>query len=136
MYQFDKVFAYSAVGNGDLARLYGSLGDDTFVGRPQDSYFTGVYGDGFYHRVLRFDTVKAYSGGDGADSATLYDSPGDDTFHGYVDRGVLEGVDYLIEAWDFSAGSAIADPAHEDEDTAILDPGTVGQAVGAWEIEL
>jgi len=136
MYQFDKVFAYSAVGNGDLARLYGSLGDDTFVGRPQDSYFTGAYGDGFYHRLLRFDTVKAYSGGDGADSATLYDSPGDDTFHGYADRGVLEGVDYLIEAWDFSAGSAIADPAHEDEDTAILDPGTVGQAVGAWEIEL
>ena len=75
---FDVTYAYSSAGE-DLARLFGSTGDDTFQGQKDASrLITSQYDV----TVGAFSRVIAYAGNGGTDTAILTDSALKDEFHG------------------------------------------------------
>jgi hypothetical protein len=75
---FDSYQAYARNGGGDTAILYGSAGNDTFVG---DATYGKIWGDDFFIRAKFFQTVVVRGAG-GIDTATIYDSAGNDRYLG------------------------------------------------------
>ena len=86
---FDAVYGYST-GGRDSALLVGSIGNDTFTGRPDYSVLKGstiptTSYSNYYHCVKKFKTVTSI-GGNGSDYANLYDSTAP-----IIERGCLAG---------------------------------------------
>ena len=71
------VYIHSGEGN-DSFKLYGSNGDDQFVGLATNSRLHAIDGS-FYFQVYDSPNVEAYANA-GTDTAYLHDSAGDDTF--------------------------------------------------------
>jgi len=74
---FDAVHAYATQGNGDVAHLYDSSGDDVFEAWA-DFDQAKLYGDGFFNRAKSFDRVYGHADAEpapgGYDVAHLHDS--------------------------------------------------------------
>ena len=108
---FRYVHAYATAGGADVARLYDSPGDDTFISRATSAK---LFGDGFYNRAVSFPRVYAYATGGGVDRAKLYDSAGDDCLEASGNRARLSGDDLLACVYDFSWVRAISSQGGDD----------------------
>ncbi len=88
-----SVTGNSGGGSADIAILYDSQGDDTFVAGPTTAR---LFGTGYSNIANDFDQVHANAYG-GNDTATLDGSSGNDTFYGYNTYAQLysSGVYYL-----------------------------------------
>ncbi len=76
---YTDVTGNAGTGTGDIAILYDSQGDDTFVAGPTTARLSGA---GYSNRANGFDQVHANAFG-GNDTATLDGSTGNDVFYGY-----------------------------------------------------
>ncbi len=112
--QFDGVHAYATAGGLDVAKLFDSPGDDTFVAGPIDG---ALFGEGFYNRAKHFEGVHAYATGGGLDGARLDGSTGDDRFYADPIQGALYGSGFYNRAKHFE--EVYAD-AGGGEDNAYL----------------
>jgi hypothetical protein len=90
-------------GGSDVARLYDSAGDDTFVADPT---YGQLSGNGFSNRANGFRYVFAYASEGGNDTATLLDSAGNDTFDGRNDYAVLYATWFYNRASGFDTVTA------------------------------
>jgi hypothetical protein len=107
---FAHVYATSSGKGTDVALLFGSAGDDTFVGNRDRSYLAGA---GYFNQVSNFFKVVA-SGQGGNDTATLLDSTQNDNFEGLGTTGQVFGTDYVVEADAFSAVAAVTSNGGSD----------------------
>jgi hypothetical protein len=87
-------------GAGDVAYLFDSAGNDTFIGTPTYATFSGT---GFRNTAAGFPQVSAFASA-GADVALLFDGPGSDLFiatptYAYLQAGaslnVVSGFDQV-----------------------------------------
>ncbi len=90
---YTDVTGNAGTGTGDIAILYDSQGDDTFVAGPTTARLSGA---GYSNRANGFDQVHANAFG-GNDTATLDGSTGNDVFYGYSTHAQLysSGVYFL-----------------------------------------
>ena len=100
---FSTVEAYAGGGDGDVAYLYGSTGDDTLELSVGASTMTR---SGSTAAVANdFAAVNGYAVAGGTDTATLTGSTGSDTFTGKETYAYMEndgGVNYTLYADKFS----------------------------------
>ncbi len=90
---YTDVTGNAGTGTGDIAILYDSQGDDTFVAGPTTARLSGP---GYSYRANGFDQVHANAFG-GNDTATFDGSTGNDVFYGYSTHAQLysSGVYFL-----------------------------------------
>jgi len=94
---FPTITAYADGGGADIAKLFDTSGNDSFVltdmGTAAELYRAGVYSN----KVYDFDAVHAYGSNGGYDKAFLYDTNGDDIFDANPTQGALyrSGVFYV-----------------------------------------
>ena len=105
---FDTVVAYSTSGT-DLARIFDTDGDDTFVGQKDTSTLSGT---DYEVQVNGFAQVVAYAS-DGNDTATFVDSEMKDEFQAKQTKAQLfdaatDGETYIITARRFDSYRAEA----------------------------
>ena len=87
---FDAVFVYGSDAiDRDVAQVFDSTGDDTFIATPTTALFEG---GGRSIQIDDFDYVHGYAKYGGNDRADLYDSPGDDRLKAYGDRKTPIGI--------------------------------------------
>src|SRR5262249_13455 len=108
---FGRVYATSTTGN-DLASLFDSAGNDSFVGSRAFSYLTGT---NYFNQVTNLFKVNAIAGQGGSDSATLLDSAQNDVFEATGASGLVFGSDYVVEADAFGAVTALASSGGSDD---------------------
>ena len=126
---FGSVQATAGAGGSDIAHLYDSAGDDTFIATPTQAMLRGT---GFNNTASGFDSVTAHGTAGGTDVAVLYDSAGDDTFSASPTQASLSGSGFSNTAvgFDVVTGHCAAggtdtarfyDSAGNDRFTATLD---------------
>ena len=102
----------------DIARVFGSTGNDRFIGKPDYSILTNAK-TGHRLRVDGFDRV--YSRGEGgADRAFLYGSNGDDRFFGKPRYSILRGRDYQYYTYVAGYDRVVAEVDSAGDDRAFL----------------
>jgi hypothetical protein len=116
-----EVIQATSTGGDDLARLFGSDGNDTFEGRKGTSR---MLGPGFDVTLHDYHTVTAYAQS-GFDVARLSDTAGDDTLRARGHKTEIydtptKGKDYKITARRFDDVFARADTPGDDYDVAKL----------------
>ncbi len=130
-------FLEITVNGGDVAKLRGSEGDDTFTATPgmatmvtpgnlipaDDPRTRGLNkasrtGLGSFVRVNDFREVHAYSGSGQRDTAKLYDTPTNDKLVATPDYTKIRGKDYFARAKGFRFVHGYAKTGGDD--TAIL----------------
>ena len=85
-YTFDSVI-FDGQGGNDYTQIFGSLGDDTLQGLPQDSTLTTP---DHVMQMLGFERVDSYGRG-GDDYASMYGTQGDDSYWTFETYEVLQG---------------------------------------------
>ncbi len=100
----ENVIVYSGGGDSDIASLYDTSGDDTFVAWSDRASMAGA---GYSLEVVGFARVDAFASL-GSDRAFLYDSAGDDLFRGYSDRAIMSGTGFMNRALGFDEVEATA----------------------------
>jgi len=128
---FDNVYAYGEGSGTDLAYLYDSAGDDSFLGKPDESRLSGP---GYLAVAKAFDEVYAEAT-EGTDTAELDDSEWDDSLDATVNSIKLSSnnpsVQYLYEVLAFDSVTA---KSTTGRDTKNIAPGVDNlMLVGAWE---
>ena len=98
-------------GGDDVAKLFDSTGNDSFVGRP---YSATLYGSDFSNRAADFRYVHAFSGAGGDDVAKLFDSAGNDSFLGKPNSATLYGNDFSNRAVYFRYVHAFSESGGDD----------------------
>ena len=125
---FDFVHAYATGGGNDTAVLFGSGGDDIFVGR---SDYSRMIGPTFNYRAKLFENVYGNAGAGGNDQAFLYDSEGDDLLETSGRSAKMSYGPTWVEAVRFAwvqanSNSGGNDTKNEDSTDFVL------QAQGPW----
>jgi hypothetical protein len=117
---FETVYADSTAGGDDTAKMYDSVGDDTFYGK---SNVSSMLGTGYYNRVTDFEKVQAFAS-TGTDTARLYDSVGDDTFRAEPTWAALynSSPKFGNQATAFDVVHAYMDFRGGDSDTLVIAP--------------
>jgi hypothetical protein len=114
--QFDRVDAFATAaerpGVYDIASLYDSGGNDTFVSTPT---YGAMIGAGFHVQATGFSGVNAYASTGGTDTARMYDSAGNDTFYAAPTEAVIWGTGFYSRAMNFEAVTAFATDGGLDE---------------------
>jgi len=82
-------------GGADVARLYDSSGDDTFVANPTYGQLSGA---GFSNRAESFRFVTASGGTGGPDTATFHGSPGNETITATREHTRMDGATASVDA--------------------------------------
>ncbi|MHB8898582.1 MAG: beta-propeller domain-containing protein [Thermoguttaceae bacterium] len=91
-------FAEVTVNNGQVARLRGSDGTDTFISHPGSAVMQTPGGS---VTVNGFREVHGYSSPNQSDVAMLYDTPGNDLLVATPDYARITGQDYVARAKGF-----------------------------------
>ncbi len=133
---FDVVTAYST-GGSDLARLFGTTGDDVFEGQQETSRLAGTSYD---LEVHDFTQVVAYAS-EGTDTASLVDSDLKDELHAKPAKAQLfdaatGGGTYLITARSFDSYRVEASGAGGSDEDGGLDIAKVWGTAGDDTIEV
>jgi len=128
---FDNVYAYGEGSGADVAWLYDTAGDDTFLGKPDESRLSGA---GYLAVANAFDEVHAQASG-GNDTAELNDSAFDDMLTAAVGSIQLASnnatLDYLYEVLAFDSVTATSTTGN---DTKNIDPAVTNLTLlGAWQ---
>lgn len=113
---FASVRAEASRGGTNLARLYGSDGNDTFHGQPELGRLSG---EGYEFCAEGFARTVAYAGDGGEDVATVYGSEGRDVFIGHADRARLLGAGFDLQPHGFGHVRAVATPFVSLEKSAV-----------------
>src|SRR5262249_51044165 len=113
---FGRVYATSTTGN-DVATLFDSAGNDSFVGSRAFSYLTDS--SSYFNQVSNFFEVSAVAGEGGSDTATVMDSVQNDVFEGTGGSGQVfsndPGQQYVVEARAFSSLAAVTSHGGSDD---------------------
>ena len=127
---FRNITGYARAGGTDKAFLWGTSGDDTFVGDPTaNSYMAG---SDYRIEPWWFKSVTGYARAGGTDKAFLRGTSGDDTFVGDpTANSYMAGADYRLEPWWFKSVTGYARAGGTDKaflwgtsgnDTFVGDP--------------
>lgn len=116
-----EVIEATSSNDGDLARLYGSEGDDTFEGQKDTSRMVGP---GFDVTIHNYHSLIA-DAGSGYDLANLHDTAGDDTVRARSHKTEIydtltKGEDYRLIVRHFSNVHLWADTPAGGNDVAKL----------------
>ena len=118
-YTFDastaSQFTFNGGAGADTAKLYDSVGDDTFLGQSQGSTLKGA---GYSCFVTSVHSVYAYSTAGGNDTAELWDSAGNDVFTARPTYATLRSGDAFNSVHNFENVYGYA--AHGGRDFAFL----------------
>lgn len=108
------------VNHGDVAKLRGSEGSDTFTSQPGSAVMQTPNGAAI---VNGFREVHAYSSPGNADVAVFYDTPGDDFFVATPEYAKIYGEDYFARAKGFRYTHAYSTSGGIDEAKLKDSPG-------------
>jgi 6-phosphogluconolactonase (cycloisomerase 2 family) len=120
---FDSVTS-TAVGDGDIAYLYGSNGNDVYSANATSASFTlnPLSGGQLVNTAIAFDQVYGYASGGGTDVANLYGTTGPDSLTADADWAILRSrgsSDYFHYVRYFD--EVFADPGDDVLDNDLLD---------------
>ncbi len=113
-------FREITVNNGDVAKLRGSQGNDTFTARPGNAAMETPKGT---VTVNGFGEVHGYSSPGQDDVAVFYDAPGDDFFVATPEYAKISGEDYFARAKGFRYTHAYSTSGGIDEAKLKDSPG-------------
>jgi hypothetical protein len=122
---FETIVVSGSQGGNNLARVFDSLGDDTFIAGAGEAHFYNDNTHPFDVTVLAFNQVIGYSNVGGNDRVELHDSVLADVFVAkphkleIFDRDT-QGDVYNVTARSFEHGRAVADFFNGGEDIAKL----------------
>ena len=120
---FHSTTAYSAAGGTDRSYFYDSVGDDAFVGRPDDAWL--VTAAGVVNWAVGFHSNTAYSTAGGTDRSYFYDSAGDDAFVGRPnDAWLVTAAGVVNYVQGFEQAYLLATPGGQDNVYLYDDPAT------------
>jgi len=128
---FDNLYAYGEDSGTDIAYLYDSAGDDSFLGKPDESRLSG---SGYLAVANAFDEVHAQAS-DGNDTAELNDSEWDDALNATTTSIKLASNNaYLGYLYEVLAFDSVTAKSTTGRDTKNIAPGVDNlMLVGAWE---
>jgi hypothetical protein len=119
-----KVLAFGGAA-GDMAFLYDTSGQATFVGTSQFSYLSAP---GYLADVTGYGSVQAIAR-NGGGQAFLYDSPGNNLFVGTPTNSYLQSANLINDAAGFKAVQAFETAGNNDR-AFLYDSGGTNSFVG------